>query len=401
MKLALPFLIFCALAPSAGAQWVKIYESGDGSTTSMLVEDSDVFVGVVGGLFVTSDNGDYWTAIDANLPYNYGIEALTEMGETIIAGGGNGGAIFRYVKSDTGWVSYGDTIPGAYVLSLMSEGSKLFAGTFTDTYRSTDSGHSWKLLPSAPHYVEDFGIFDSDVLASVRDSGVYRSSDAGSSWNRFNTGLGRDSNFVSAFFEFGRTLLAGAGGDVFKYDRNDSSWIKLDSNLFPFAYIRDFIAVGPNLFMGTDGAGVWLSRDSGLSWDSVNTGLSYPSIGAICADAKYIFAGDYKGDIWRRPLADFNQSSIRTTSTLANEMWTFPNPASESLNVSFTLPHAGQTLILIYDETGNSVKSIVNGQRGAGANQAKVSLVDMPSGHYFVRLASGGDVITKELIVQH
>ena len=78
-----------------------------------------------------------------------------------------------------------------------------------------------------------------------------------------------------------------------------------------------------------------------------------------------------------------------------------PNPASSSLNVDFSLAHGGQALILIYDETGNTVKAVVNGPRSAGPNEATVSLSDLPSGHYFVRLASGGDVVTEELIVQH
>ena len=77
-----------------------------------------------------------------------------------------------------------------------------------------------------------------------------------------------------------------------------------------------------------------------------------------------------------------------------------PNPASASLNVDFTLSHGGQTLILIYDETGNTVKAVVNGPRVSGPNEVTVPIGDLPAGHYFVRLASGGNVVTKELIVQ-
>jgi hypothetical protein len=78
-----------------------------------------------------------------------------------------------------------------------------------------------------------------------------------------------------------------------------------------------------------------------------------------------------------------------------------PNPASSSVVVDYTLAGPAQTLLLIYDEIGNTVKGIVNGPRGAGQNETTVPLDDLRNGHYFVRLASGGDVVTKELIVQH
>jgi Secretion system C-terminal sorting domain len=78
-----------------------------------------------------------------------------------------------------------------------------------------------------------------------------------------------------------------------------------------------------------------------------------------------------------------------------------PNPASNELTVNYTLGHSGPTLILIYDETGNSVKPVVNGESSAGPNQVMVSLNDLASGHYFVRMSSGSDVVTQELIVQH
>ena len=78
-----------------------------------------------------------------------------------------------------------------------------------------------------------------------------------------------------------------------------------------------------------------------------------------------------------------------------------PNPASSELDVKYTLAHGGQTLLVIYNVTGNIERAIVNGPRASGPNEASVSIADLPSGHYFVRLASCGDVITKELVVQH
>jgi hypothetical protein len=71
------------------------------------------------------------------------------------------------------------------------------------------------------------------------------------------------------------------------------------------------------------------------------------------------------------------------------------------LKLDFTLGHGGVASIAIYDETGSAVKQVLNGMRPGGMNELSADLSNIPSGHYFVRLASGTDVITKELIVQH
>jgi photosystem II stability/assembly factor-like uncharacterized protein len=337
MKLLLAFLMLCALASVAGAQWEKIYEPNDGSTTSMLSDGSNIFLGVIGGLFVSSDNGDSWSGIDTNLTNIYSVDAIAEMGGSIFAAMGDGGGVFRFTKNDTGWVAFNTVLPGSssrtFVLSFAVEGNTLLGGTFTGTCFSADSGRSWQLLPSAPSYAEVLGTYNSEVFAAVRDSGIFRSSDTGASWIHTNTGLGRDSNFVESFFELDNDFLAGAGGDVFKYDMNDSSWVKLDSNLFLIGDISNFSSASSNLFMGTDGAGVWLSRDSGVSWSKINTGLTDTSIGAIAANSTYLFAGDYNGAVWRIPLSDFNQSGVAVSSATnsTNTISVFPNPATSSI----------------------------------------------------------------------
>jgi hypothetical protein len=78
-----------------------------------------------------------------------------------------------------------------------------------------------------------------------------------------------------------------------------------------------------------------------------------------------------------------------------------PNPVASMLKLDFTLVHGGVASIAIYDETGSAVKQVLNGMRPGGMNELSADLSNIPSGHYFVRLASGTDVITKELIVQH
>ncbi len=91
-----------------------------------------------------------------------------------------------------------------------------------------------------------------------------------------------------------------------------------------------------------------------------------------------------------------NSRSAASASLVLN-----PNPASTKLTVDFTLVQGGQAQILIYDETGNMIRAITNGPHPSGLNEVTIPLSDLSNGHYFVRLASDGNVVTKELIVQH
>jgi hypothetical protein len=90
-----------------------------------------------------------------------------------------------------------------------------------------------------------------------------------------------------------------------------------------------------------------------------------------------------------------------TEHSTSSSLTISPNPVASMLKLDFTLGHGGVASIAIYDETGSAVKQVLNGMRPGGMNELSADLSNIPSGHYFVRLASGTDVITKELIVQH
>jgi photosystem II stability/assembly factor-like uncharacterized protein len=334
MRSLLAFFLICALAPDAGAQWTKLDLFPSGTVESIITNDSDLFVCETGGIFHSTDNGQSWSGIDTaetDTATDYSLFSMVQLGKSLFAASGG---VFRFIRTDTGWTASLFSRPGRFIVySIVLEGTNLFAGTNHGIFLSTDSGNSWDSLSNGYNgSATELGVFDSEIFATT-GSGVYRSTDSGASWRSVNRGLGKDSNFVWAYGAFGIDFFAGSEGDVFQF--NDSSWIKLDSNLFTYAYIRDFLPSGSELFAGTDGSGVLLSRDSGASWSEINNGLTDTSIGAIAANSTYLFAGDYEGGLWRIPLSDLNLSGVALQSGTSDGslMQVFPNPATNSITI--------------------------------------------------------------------
>ncbi len=77
-----------------------------------------------------------------------------------------------------------------------------------------------------------------------------------------------------------------------------------------------------------------------------------------------------------------------------------PNPARQTVQVSWTAPDAADTWIDLFDQTGRRVRSRSAGQMAAGSHTLPVSVADLSSGLYFLQLRSGGQTLTQRLVVQ-
>jgi hypothetical protein len=78
--------------------------------------------------------------------------------------------------------------------------------------------------------------------------------------------------------------------------------------------------------------------------------------------------------------------------------WSQPNPFTLSTTVRFRLPAAGPVRLAVYDVTGREVARLLDGTRPAGEHAVVWQPGGTPSGVYFVRLESGGRVVTKRCV---
>jgi uncharacterized protein YxjI len=77
----------------------------------------------------------------------------------------------------------------------------------------------------------------------------------------------------------------------------------------------------------------------------------------------------------------------------------YPNPFNPSTKIQYTLKSSGNVRLSVYDLLGREVAILVNGVRTAGSHEVTFSRPDLGSGVYFYKLQTGGQVITKKMLL--
>ena len=79
---------------------------------------------------------------------------------------------------------------------------------------------------------------------------------------------------------------------------------------------------------------------------------------------------------------------------------TFPNPASESFDISYTLMHAEDLTINLYDVQGRLIKQIESKHETPGTYQNRVfaKSFGLASGVYMLKMFTTDGVVSKKLI---
>jgi photosystem II stability/assembly factor-like uncharacterized protein len=278
--------------------------------------------------------------------HNYGVDA----DGTTIPG--------TVMRSDDAGLSYQPTnLNGRFIYSvavLGGEGETVIAGTFNEgIFRSEDGGVSWQ--PSMQGLLNSWVtgmVFqpgaapgECDIFAStLTGSGMYRSTDRGTTWSAFTPNLGssRASGLIahpgSSKILFALTPDAG----LFRIDLDSGDgWVPVlylpqpetAASLEASARFDPFVGEGEiyeaqsdpvkgaaaavnasaaitslsfapsnpsTAYLGTDGGGVYASRDGGQSWAFAGlTGGSVLSIAAGLNDSEQVYAATREtGIVW-------------------------------------------------------------------------------------------------------
>ncbi|MBI4721703.1 MAG: CotH kinase family protein [Candidatus Stahlbacteria bacterium] len=77
----------------------------------------------------------------------------------------------------------------------------------------------------------------------------------------------------------------------------------------------------------------------------------------------------------------------------------FPNPFAHSTTIKYHLPVKTEVSLKIYDITGRTVKTLVNGEKNAGSYSVNFDANYLTTGIYFVKLVAGKYKATRKLIL--
>ncbi|MBN1661036.1 MAG: hypothetical protein JXA93_21755 [Anaerolineae bacterium] len=287
---------------------------------------------------------------------------------------------FRYPTWHAGSGIAGRTLYGLAVSP--SDCNRVYAGTDTGLYRSSDGGSSWStsglnsLLAAAqpqstiPAFMRDPDVVASPslvaavavepangqvVYAATWGGGVYKSSDGGISWVASNNGLGDLWLYALAIDPANGSVIyaGGASGGVFKSVNGGANWTAANNGLGN-TEIRA-LGIDPAnssvIYAGTQ-AGIYKSTDGGASWSTTG------SVGA--------------GDPWAIVIDPWNGQTVYAAlggggvykSNNGGASWTASNAGLGDLNLRALLLDATNSQVLY---TGSNGGGVYRSSNGAGA----------------------------------
>jgi hypothetical protein len=89
----------------------------------------NIFAGTFGdGIFLSTNNGTSWTAVNSGLPDYILVYSLKASGNAIFAAT-SGGSVFLSTNNGTNWTVVNSSLPNAGILTLAMSESNIFAGT--------------------------------------------------------------------------------------------------------------------------------------------------------------------------------------------------------------------------------------------------------------------------------
>ena len=389
-------------------------------------------------IFVSSDSGSSWNDVAAvQLPLD--IHSLSVIGSKIISGTGGYGAS---VTSNDGsnWNQSGLTNRTVY--SLLSTSNFLFAGTdAADTsggiFRSSDTGTTWTRMVNGISNVNAIASPGNNIFAGT-DSGIYLSSNAGTNWSPVFSHV-----HVNALAAQGSKVFAGTSANgLITSTNNGTSW-SANNGTLPITDVQSLAVKGGILFAGTNGNGLFLSTDTGQSWTDVSSGLPASSVLSLEENSQQffagtagdgifrtddsgktwkqvdsglvnlnvtslgirngnLFAGTIGGGVWERPLSQMlfvEPASVTQSSPTSSEIHTYPNPLSQSTQITFTLPEVSEVTLTISDAAGRETPLLRSAWFPAGQHEIAWDASNYPSGVYLCRLSSGGESVTERVVV--
>ncbi len=226
------FLLFFA-GRLIQAQWIQTGGPCGGDVRCIASDGSNMFAGTSGtGLYLSTDNGSNWTAVNAGLTNLY-VHSLAISGSNTFAG--THGGVFLSTDNGSNWTAVNTGLTNLYVYSLAISGSNIFAGTYGGgVFLSTDNGSNWTAVNTGLTNIDvhSLAISGSNIFAGTSGGGVFLSTNNGSNWTAVNTGL--TNTEVYSLAVSGSIMFAGTQSKgVWSRPLSQMVDVKDDNNLLP------------------------------------------------------------------------------------------------------------------------------------------------------------------------
>ncbi|HWP84922.1 MAG TPA: hypothetical protein VNN17_07015, partial [Terriglobia bacterium] len=236
---------------------------------------------------------------------------------------------------------------------------RFLAGTyFGGLYETRNGGASWSPIPTEFSTFSVFAIafdirFPSTVYAGTFNGGVYKSQDGGRTWRAVNEGL-QDRNVlalaVDPYQPSGVLALTGTG--LYRSADAGEHWAAVEIEPLRGVGMR-CIAFDPRkpgwVYLGSEGKGVFRSRDGGITWEQFAEGMGDQSVNSLAfsnQSKRKLYASTSQGYAFKLLPEEttWRKLSIWPGEPPGQVRYVLPHPAT--INVLYAATDAGVYLSL-------------------------------------------------------
>ena len=280
-------------------------------------------------------------------------------------------------------------------------------------YRSPDRGDNWEPISDDltdgqhPSGSQSFGTITTIAVAEDEGNTIYIGTDdgnvqvtfnGGDDWENISDGL-PDRYVTSVAVSTNDPLTAYVTLSGYRYvdyqphilttTDGGENWTDISGNL-PEIPLNDVIvdASYPNLIYVASDMGVWYTLDGGGNWDLLGSNFPMSVVNDLDLhpDEQFLIAATFGRSILKYDVSELIPNSTASAPSQKSGLKVFPNPLSETSNVVFENPTAGEVLIQLHNLNGQVVETIAKQFFPEGENQLNWNTQALPAGQYFIRM---------------
>ena len=361
-------------------------DTAESDITKFVISSEVIYAATVdGGLFRSTDMGNWWQSIKHEAMYDFDGE-LAALGTTIFYIGDS--QVFHSTDAGNSWTMYNSNLTNQEILSMtvLSE-NRLYVGTLSGVFRSADGGKSWTKTNTGiiNTHIEDL-VFFRNALYAITDGGIVKSADGGNSWVPMNGGLVANDGGVltvsggklyTATNETNYGLNLSTSG-IYSLADDGNSWIPVQTNMQSAnnrIYVVNQLAIRGETFyiVGQKGGKEWLYRwrVGEALWTQLMPQQDLFGWGALAVSDRTVYISTVRGKLFR---------SVDEGDTWTEVSQNLPNWNQEI--GTYDLAFIGET---IYAKAGSGGGRSTDG----GETWTPIIVAGLPGGYIDMQLVDG------------
>lgn len=437
MKKLFVFIILVLLSKPTVSQWVLDYQFNTAGSISVrglsIADTSYIWISTVDSI----NNGNILKRINGSntVLNNGGIdrpEKIISIDSSKAYVGSYGQYIYYTSNSGANWITKlsDSTLAYPYFNVSYTDPNVLIASTlsldsgYTRVYITSNGGINWNrqniIFPENSETYDvsvtnpqHFWVGVNCTAVNCPDMRYYFTTNAGINWqvktfDLISNNVRMDAPVFKSNNNFG--LVFSPGFNYYQYSSTDggTNW-----SVPTLLISGDFYGV--KLF-NVDSTQTWYWATQKKIFKTTNDGLNWSEMSINLVDPEFIRAVSFKkignkfyGWVGTNTGKLFKISElispigIHPISTEIPKSYSlsqnYPNPFNPVTKIRFSLPHAGNVRLTVYDALGKEIKLLVNENLQAGIYETDFDAANIPSGVYFYRIEADGFTETKKMIL--